>query len=129
MMRHRSGEDSMLLRIVGVAGLLLAGMAVSLAATKLGPKDIQAAFFTGQPFTASTPSKIKFQMVFLPGGKVTREPAGKAGVKGQGTWKLTDDGFCTTWSGGKPNCYTVMASGDNKWSVMKGPTLLAVWSK
>ena len=54
--------------------------------------------------------------------------AGKSGIKGEGTWKLSKDGFCTTWKGSKANCYTVIASGDNKWSVMKG-TADAVWSK
>jgi hypothetical protein len=100
-----------------------------LAAGKLAPKDIQATFFNGQPFTASTTAKVKFQMVFTPDGKATRAPAGKGGVKGQGTWTLSGDGFCTTWSGNKSNCYTLVDAGNNKWSVMKGTALLAIWSK
>jgi hypothetical protein len=115
--------------IVGTVCAMLAIAPLAHGATKLGPKDIQSTFFTGQPFTASTPSKIRFQMVFTPDGKATREPAGKTGAKGQGTWKLTDDGFCTSWAPGKPNCYVLMASGANKWTVMKGPTVVAVWSK
>ena len=66
---------------------------------------------------------------FTKDGKVVREPVGKSGVKGDGTWKLDKDGFCTTWKNSKPNCFIVMATGDNKWSVMKGPAVVGVWSK
>jgi hypothetical protein len=100
-----------------------------LAAGRLAPNDIQTTFFNGQPFTSSTPSNIKFKMVFAPDGKVTREPLGNAGLKGEGTWKLDKDGFCTTWKGSKPNCFIVSATGENKWTVMKGTTVMAVWSK
>jgi len=108
---------------------LLVGIAAANAATRLAPNEIQATFFNAQPFTASTPSNIKFTMVFKPDGKVTREPQGKSGVKGDGTWKLSKDGFCTTWKGSKANCFTVVSVGDNKWSVMKGPAAVATWSK
>jgi hypothetical protein len=110
-------------------GIFVIGAAPGLAAGRLAPSDIQATFFNGQPFTASTPSNVKFTMVFTPDGKVSRQPLGNAGLKGEGTWKLDKDGFCTTWKGGKPNCFIVSATGENKWSVMKGPTVMAVWSK
>ena len=115
--------------------LLLAGAAVlaSIAlavAAVLAPKDIQATFFTGQPFTAATPSNVKFKMVFTADGKVTREPVSKVGgAKGEGTWKLTNDGFCTTWKGSTANCFRVLSAGDNKWSVVKGTTVVATWTK
>ena len=96
---------------------------------RMTPADIQKTFFNGQTFTASTPSNVKYTMVFTPDGKVTREPTGKAGVKGDGTWKLDKDGFCTAWKGSKPNCFVVLTSGENKWSVMKGTTVIAVWTK
>ena len=114
--------------------LLLAGVAatVSIAsafAATLDPNDIQSTFFTGQPFTSATPSNIKFKMVFSADGKMTREPVGGAGAKGEGTWKLTKDGFCTTWKGSKANCFRIVTAGDNKWSVMKGTTIVATWTK
>jgi hypothetical protein len=102
---------------------------VAWGATKLAPNEVQTTFFNGQAFTASTPSGVKFKMVFTADGKVTREPASKVGAKGEGTWKLTGDGFCTTWKGGKPNCFIVMAASPNKWSVMKSTIIVAVWSK
>jgi len=110
-------------------GVLLAGLAAAHAATKLTSNEVQTTFFNGQPFTASTPSGVKFKMVFNADGKMTREPVSKAGAKGEGTWKLDKDGFCTTWKGQKPNCFMVLANGQNKWSIMKASTLIAVWSK
>lgn len=107
------------------------GPAMAAPATgKLAPETIQSTFFNGQVFTAATPSGgVKFKMVFTPDGKVTREPVDRAGRKGEGTWTLSKDGFCTTWKGGKQNCYRLIAAGENKWSVMNGPALMAVWSK
>jgi hypothetical protein len=119
----------MLTRICGASAVLFASILAVLAATKLAPADIKTAFFTGEPFTASTPSGVKFKMVFSADGKVLREPVDKTGAKGEGTWKLDQDGFCTTWKGQKPNCFIVIAAGTNKWSIMKNSTLMAVWTK
>jgi hypothetical protein len=109
--------------------LLLAGGGAAFAATKLTPGEVKTTFFDGQPFTAATPSGTKFKMVFSADGKVVRQPAGNAGAKGEGTWKLDQEGFCTTWKGQKPNCFIVISAGANKWSIMKSSTLMAVWSK
>jgi hypothetical protein len=97
-------------------------------AAKLAPSDIQTMFFNGQPFTAATTSNVKYKMTFTTDGKMKREPVG-AGARGEGTWKLSKDGFCTTWSGNSGNCFTVVAAGDNKWSVLRGSTIMATWSK
>ena len=98
------------------------------AATKLAPADIQSTFFNGQTFTATTPSNLRFKMTFSADGKMKRQPVG-TGSRGEGTWKLSKDGFCTAWKGGKEGCFTVVAAGDNKWSVLKGSTIMATWSK
>ena len=116
-------------RICTATALLLAGGMAAFAATRLTPNEVKATFFQGQPFTASTPSGVKFRMVFSADGRVAREPVGTAGAKGEGTWKLDQEGFCTTWKGQKPNCFIVIAAGANKWSIMKSSTLMAVWSK
>jgi len=100
-----------------------------LAASKLAPAEIQTMFFDGKAFTAATTSGTKFKMTFTTDGKVTREPQDKAGAKGDGTWKLTKEGFCTTWKGSAANCYTLVNVDKNKWSVVKGATTVAVWSK
>jgi hypothetical protein len=125
MMIAFSGESSM--RAVLLAGVtVIASIAPALAAV-LAPADIQATFFNGQPFTAAA-SNIKYKMTFTADGKMTREPIG-AGAKNEGTWKLSKDGFCSTWKGSKQNCYRVQPAGDNKWSVMKGSTTVATWTK
>ena len=108
------------MRSLGPRARLLVGIAAELCGG-LAPNEIQATFFNGQPFTASTPN-IKYKMVFTADGKMTREPAGGAGAKSEGTWKLSKDGFCTTWKGSKANCYRIETAGDNKWSVRKGTT-------
>ena len=109
------------------AVILIAGAAY--AAQKLTPSEIKTEFFDGKPFTAATTSGTKFKMTFATDGKVTREPQDKAGSKGEGTWKLSKDGFCTMWKGGREGCFTVVSAGDNKWSVLKGSTIMATWSK
>ena len=121
--------------VVGAASLALVVPALvvpALAAppaTQLAPNDIQTTFFNGQPFIAATNANVKFKMTFMPDGKMTRLPAGGGGAKGEGSWKLSKDGFCTTWKGAGANCFTVVSAGDNKWSVMKGSTIMATWSK
>ncbi len=107
--------------------VLLTG--VAFAATKLSPKEIVTEFFDGKAFTAATTSGTKFKMTFASDGTVTREPQDKAGAKGEGTWKLSKDGFCTTWKGSPANCYTLVSIDKNKWSVVKGATTVATWSK
>jgi len=112
----------------GVLGMLLAAPALAAPAAKLSPIDIQATFFNGQAFTASTPSNLKFKMIFTADGKMKRQPIG-GGSRGEGTWKLSKDGFCSTWKGSKDNCFTVVSAGDNQWSVLRGSTIMATWSK
>jgi hypothetical protein len=111
-----------------IAFVLLAG-SNAIAAEPMAPSEIQATFFTGQTFIASTLSGTKFKMNFTSDGKMTREPVGKSGYKGEGTWKLNTNGFKRE----KPICFTVVPSGENKWSVQKGgatiATTVAVWSK
>ena len=111
------------------AALFLAATNGSYAASGLASKEIQAEFFNGVPFTSLTPSNTKFTMVFKADGKVTRKPQGKTGVGGEGTWKLSKDGFCTTWKGSKENCFTLVTVGEKKWSVMKGKASVGTWSK
>ena len=84
-----------------VAGVALVAAITTALAAVLAPNDIQTTFFTGQPFTASA-TNIKYKMVFTPDGKMTREPIGSGGSKGEGTWKLSKDGFCSTWKGSTP---------------------------
>lgn len=113
---------------VGALSVLLAVAALAAPPAKLSPSEIAATFFNGQPFTAATPSNIKFKMTFTADGKMKREPIGK-GSRGEGTWKLSKDGFCTAWKGARETCFTLVGAGPNKWSVLRGATIMATWSK
>src|SRR5262245_31470389 len=117
--------------LIGGAAMLIASQTAiaAPAATAMAPADIQTTFFTGTPFTASATGSLKYKMTFTADGKMTREPAGTGGSKSQGTWKLSNDGFCSTWKGSKANCFRVVPAGENKWSVMKGTTRVATWEK
>jgi hypothetical protein len=129
----RSGGLPMLTRawLTGICGVLaiMGGFEAAAETAKLSSAEVQTTFFDGQPFIAATPSGVTFKMVFAPDGRVTREPVGRAGAKGEGTWKLDKEGFCTAWKGQRSNCFIVMSSGTNKWSIMKSSALMAVWSK
>jgi hypothetical protein len=115
--------------------LALVSATVVFAEDAMAPSEIRATFFTGQAFTARTPSGIKFKMTFTSDGKMTREPLAEGGNASIGTrtWRLNANGFCTTWTHSKPTCFTVVPSGENKWSVQRIATTIAttvsVWSK
>jgi hypothetical protein len=119
----------MRLWIAAIAICTILPSGATTAAGKLTPAEIQATFFTGAEFTAATPSGVKFKMTFTADGKALRVPASGGGAKGEGIWKLDDNGYCTTWKGSKPNCFTVVAADKNKWSIMRGPAVIATWSK
>jgi len=113
--------------IVALATSVFAAPPVA-PAGKLSPEDIQKTFFTGQPFIASSPSNVKFKMTFTSDGKIKRAPMGK-GSRSEGTWTLSKDGFCRSWKNAKEECFTIVSAGTNKWSVLKGTTIMATWSK
>jgi len=55
------------------------------------------------------------------------------GAATSGTWKLSPAGFCTSWAGAKPSCFTLVPMSDNRWSVQRIATTIsvsvAIWSK
>ena len=114
-----------------IAGIVAVAVlpSTAIAATKLSPAEIQSTFFDGTEFTAATPSGVKFKMTFTADGKARRVPTGNGGARSEGSWKLDENGYCTTWKGSKPNCFTVVAADKNKWSIMRGPAVIATWSK
>jgi hypothetical protein len=134
MIRQRKPDGDFVMRvlIVSAAALLLGAAALAAPAapaeTPLAPQDIKTTFFTGTPFTSASGS-IKYKMTYNPDGKMMREPIGAGGSKGEGSWKLSNDGFCSTWKGSKASCFRVLAAGDNKWSVRKGTGIAATWTK
>ena len=73
--------------------VILFGASAALAAEPMAPNEIKATFFTGQPFTAVSPSGAKFKMVFTADGKMTREPLEQSGNGSAGTWKTQRERF------------------------------------
>ena len=108
-------------------------VSAALAGEPMAPNDIKATFFNGQPFTAASLSGAKFTMTFAPDGKMTRVAPAPSGKTSVGTWKLNAKGFCTSWEHAQSNCFTVIPDGENKWSVQKIATTIAItvamWSK
>ena len=88
------------------AGLLVfVGMLLSasaFAADRVAPSDVQATFFNGKTFTASTTSGTQLKMTFTAGGTMTRQPSGKAGKKSSGTWNSTRRAFARVGKAPKP---------------------------
>jgi hypothetical protein len=116
------------MRAAFMAAVAIVAVTAPAFAAALTPNEIKETFFTGQPFTASA-TNIKYKMIFSADGKMSREPIGTGGSKSEGTWKLTKEGFCSTWKGSTANCYRILTAGDYKWSVMKGTTAVATWTK
>src|ERR1700746_2663221 len=118
--RDRTGKGDFCVPRVSllvIAISMLFGASAALAAEPMAPNDIKATFFTGQPFTAASPSGAKFKMTFAPDGKMTREPLEQSGNASAGTWKLSAKGFCTAWRHAKTNCFTIIPSGEHQWAV------------
>jgi hypothetical protein len=131
--RTREGLFSVLR--VGLFAIIITiiGGGPAFAADPMAPSEIQSTFFTGQPFTAMSLSGAKYKMTFRADGKMTREPVEQAGSGSAGTWKLNAKGFCTSWNHSAPNCFAIIPSGENKWSVQRLETTIAttvaIWSK
>jgi hypothetical protein len=128
--KEQRGGSTMRITLFAAALLIASPQAGAAPASgTLPPKDIQTTFFNGTPFTAAATGAVKYKMTFTADGKMTREPLGSNGSKAEGTWKLSNEGFCSTWKGSKANCFRVAPAGDNQWSILKGTTKVATWSK
>ena len=78
------------MRALLIAGVAVVAVTAPAFAAALAPNEIQATFFTGQPFTAAA-TNIKYKMTFSPEGKMTREPIGSGG------------GLAIGWRSGEPD--------------------------
>ena len=96
------------------------------ATPKLAPADIQSTFFDGKP-SATTPSSLKFKMTFTADGKMKRQPmvpATAAKAPGSSRRRASAPPGRAARIAASP-----WPAGDNKWSVLKGSTIMATWSK
>ena len=67
-------------------------------------------------------------MTFTPDGKMKRAPIG-SGRQGRRHLEAVEGRLLHHLEGRQANCFTVVSAGDNKWSVLKGSTIMATWSK
>jgi len=74
-------------------------------------------------------TNIKYKMIFSADGKMNASRMRRWWFKRRRHLELTKEGFCTTWKGSQPNCFRILTAGDNKWSVVKGTTVVATWTK
>src|SRR5437899_102597 len=96
---------------------VLLGMASAVqAADILTPDQIKATFITGVPFTAEAMGGKTKTITLNPDGSAKIVAKGKK--TGQtGKWRLSTDGYCSTWDKGTENCYLIKKSG-TKYDVM-----------
>ena len=70
----------------------------------------------------------QFKMIFTQDGKMTPSGLAEMLVRKLGHLESGRLRVCTSWKGPETNCYTVVPSGKNKWSIQKGSTAVAVSS-
>jgi hypothetical protein len=116
---------------IGVAVLALVcwvDLASAAATNNLSPQEIKATFGTGDAFTATSPAGTAYQMVLKPDGTASRTPK-KGSPAVVGTWRLSDNGYCSIWGKNPENCYTIQKSGTKYTVLDKKGQVAAHWSK
>ena len=74
------------------------------------------------------PRNLKFKMTFTADGKMKRH-ADRHRQPGRGDLEALEGWFLHRLEGRPGHCFTVVSAGDKKWSVLKGSTVMATWSK
>lgn len=113
---------------VPLAILLCCLTTFAAAAKTMSPDEIKSNFATGAGFSSTSPSGARFVLVLKADGTATRTPKrGKAATPG--TWRPSKDGYCSKWSSGTENCYTIQQDG-TKYTVLDSHgKVAAVWTK
>ncbi len=92
--------------------ILAAGTASAVAAGgPLSPSQIKNTFATGRAFSAiSASGRSAYWFTFNTDGSASAVLKGqKAGT--HGTWRLSGDGYCSTWGNNAEHCYTIEKNG------------------
>jgi hypothetical protein len=98
------------------------------AAEFLTPDEIKTNFATGVPFTAESAGGTKKMLTLNPDG--TAKVVSKGKKAGQaGTWRVSSDGYCSTWGKGTENCYLIKRVGKTFEVLTAKKVLIARWSK
>ena len=117
--------------LVPVAAILTCLAAPAQAADKpqlLTPVDIGATFATGTPFSATSNAGKDIMITLKPDGTAQAVPHGKK-VGNKGKWRLSDNGYCTTWGKSAEHCYTVRQTGSDYEVLNTSGIVVAHWTK
>ena len=98
----------------------------ALAAAALTPREIGATFATGTPFSSTTPSGTSYSIVLKSDGSASRTPS-RSKTAITGTWRLSTDGYCSTWGKSAENCYRVEKDAGRYKVFDKSGSTVAYW--
>jgi hypothetical protein len=98
------------------------------AADFLTPDEIKAIFATGAPFTAESAGGTKRLLTLNPDGTAKIVSKGKKASQ-TGTWRVSSDGYCSTWGKGTENCYLIKKVGKTFEVLTAKKVPIARWSK
>jgi hypothetical protein len=113
---------------VAVLALICCADLAAAASNNLSPQDIKNTFGTGTSFTATSSAGTTYLMVLKPDGTASRTPK-KGTAPVVGSWRLSDDGYCSTWGKNPENCYTIQQSGTTYTVLDKKGGVAAHWRK
>jgi hypothetical protein len=116
--------------IVGVA-IFFVFASSARAAEFLSPDEIKTTFATGVAFTATSASGETKRITLNPDGTatITSKAEKKKSASKSGKWRLSADGYCSTWGKGSENCYLIKPNG-KKFDVLTAKKeVIAHWSK
>ena len=100
----------------------------ALAAELVPPAALSSGFFDAKPITTTDAKGRASQLIFTPGGMLTRTTS--TGKASEGTWRLSEDGFCMQIGKAKrESCYVVLKRDDGKFSAMKRAGQPFIWEK
>jgi hypothetical protein len=118
----------MLHRLLVAAALLPSLSLAANAAELVAPALLDTTFFDSKPITATDGKGRVSQITFTPGGALSRTAAN--GKESEGTWRLSEDGFCMQIGEAKrESCYVVVKRDDGKFAAMKRSGQPFIWEK
>ena len=94
----------------------------------LTPDEIKATFGIGKAFAATSPAGKMILITLKPDSSATAVPKGsKKGKKG--TWRVSDSGYCSTWTKSTEHCYQIRQTGGGYDVETTTGTVVAHWMK
>ena len=101
-----------------LAAALTAFVAPAFASELVKPSDLERDMFDAKPIKSTDARGRVSEMTFAQGGKLTRKTA--SGRVSEGTWRLSDDGFCMKLANARrEGCYLVLRGEDGKLTAWK----------